>query len=56
MYSITIEKIKGNLSKAGKDIFFKINVGPTIFKSNVIKNAKKDFVEEMKQPFYCDKK
>lgn len=45
MFSITIQKIKGNLSKAGKDLYFKINVGPTLFKSTVVKSAKKDFVQ-----------
>lgn len=56
MFSITIQKIKGNLVKAGKDLYFKINVGPTMFKSGVVKNAKKDFIQEIQHPFYCDKK
>lgn len=45
MFSITITKMRGNLSKSGKDLYFKINTGPTMFKTNIIKNAKKDFVQ-----------
>ncbi len=44
MYHITIEKIKGNLNKSDQDIYFKINTGPTMIKTPVHKNAKKDFV------------
>lgn len=56
MYQITIEKIKGNLNKSGEDLYFKINLGPTMFKTQVVKSSKKDFLMELKQSFYSDKK
>lgn len=37
-------------------MYFKINLGPTMFKTGVEKNSKKDFAMELKQSFYSDRK
>ena len=56
MYHIVIEKIKGNLNKSDEDIYFKINTGPSMIKTAVHKSAKKDFLMELNQSLYSDKK
>ena len=56
MMLINIEKIKGKLTDSGEDIYFKINLGPNMFKTKFIENAKKDFVMELNQGFYAEYK
>ena len=53
MTLINIEKIKGKLTDSGEDIYFKINLGPNMFKTKFIEDAKKDFVMELNQEFYA---
>lgn len=54
MQILNIQKIKGRLKEGGEDIYFKISVGPHLFKSKYIENAKKDFDMVLKETFYCD--
>ena len=56
MYEITLEKIKGNLNKSDQDLYFKINLGPSMFRTPTEKNSKKDFVMELKKVLYSDRK
>ena len=39
---------------SGEDIYFKINLGSNMFKTEYIENAKKDFKMELNQAFYAE--